>query len=82
MSRPVRGAWIETDNSTVGVCNLPSRVPYGARGLKQSESIEPTEAAGRVPYGARGLKHGSYRDATGTRRSRPVRGAWIETENW
>ena len=34
------------------------RAPYGARGLKQTESASISIPAGRrAPYGARGLKH-------------------------
>ena len=34
---------------------------------------------GRAPRGARGLKHGRERISRGRLRSRPARGAWIET---
>ena len=37
MSRPVRGAWIETRAEAFGCVSAASRVPYGARGLKHGK---------------------------------------------
>ena len=34
-SRPVRGAWIETDLQIIDPDEIKSRAPYGARGLKR-----------------------------------------------
>ena len=36
-SRPVRGAWIETQESLASSPNDEGRAPCGARGLKQAE---------------------------------------------
>ena len=72
LSRPVRGAWIET-RAEAGTER------HGARGLKHGEVPGAPPQPGRAPYGARGLKRGRDRHRVLPRRSRPVRGAWIET---
>ena len=38
MSRPARGAWIETRIEDIGYHNCFCRAPHGARGLKLSTS--------------------------------------------
>ena len=56
------------------------RAPHGARGLKlEIEKPILTALVGRAPHGARGLKPCAYNLARYLYRSRPARGAWIET---
>ena len=63
-----------------GGCNLICRrAPHGARGLKHVGHHSEKGDRGRAPHGARGLKHGQYHGLLYRRRSRPARGAWIET---
>ena len=80
VSRPVRGAWIEIGRAAPDLrLGLPCRAPYGARGLKFSAQSEKSSgSARRAPYGARGLKLHRVASVARLRRSRPVRGAWIE----
>ena len=56
-----------------------SRAPHGARGLKRVEREERDRYVGRAPHGARGLKLGVGAQHREPPRSRPARGAWIET---
>ena len=79
MSRPVRGAWIETSHRH-SCRDLCGRAPYGARGLKHVLALAVSHHRCRAPYGARGLKRSMLvNDAQRIYMSRPVRGAWIET---
>ena len=54
MSRPVRGAWIETSHGLCGVRHIMGRAPCGARGLKlcrvksSISSLVVAPRAGRV----------------------------------
>ncbi len=80
MSRPARGAWIETAIGVIRHCRLRCRAPRGARGLKQDHVIATPLSVGRAPRGARGLKHRRLATVAIRRASsRPARGAWIET---
>ena len=56
------------------------RAPHGARGLKPKPPIKAFEHDGRAPHGARGLKREFDKILRAPSRSRPARGAWIETE--
>ena len=57
MSRPARGAWIETRPGRRLTMGWRCRVPRGARGLKHYfGGGVPVVSTGRVPRGARGLK--------------------------
>jgi len=56
MSRPARGAWIETVPLYCFAPTASGRVPRGARGLKQAVHCSHPDSASRVPRGARGLK--------------------------
>ena len=56
-----------------------SRAPRGARGLKQDWIYGSSPVGGRAPRGARGLKLGLNVCHTLAFKSRPSRGAWIET---
>ena len=56
-----------------------SRAPQGARGLKYNHIKTKVNATGRAPQGARGLKSKLCVCRPFSRRSRPARGAWIET---
>ena len=58
---------------------MPSRSPYGERGLKSRVYVQFRHAPEcRSPYGERGLKCRPARDADNGIRSLPVWGAWIE----
>ena len=72
------------------------RAPHGARGLKlsfvsggrhQGAWIETRQCRkgmdreGRAPYGARGLKLLYHPEIDAYTRSRPTRGAWVETSS-
>ena len=58
-----------------------SRAPHGARGLKRGAPALPGVRSCRAPHGARGLKRHKRLRRPAEQRSRPTRGAWIETEN-
>ena len=55
------------------------RAPHGARGLKQLNPDCTPSHLGRAPHGARGLKRYAHATRYHPQRSRPARGAWIET---
>src|SRR3989339_4825 len=82
MSRPARGAWIETTIARECRCRIRSRAPHGARGLKLSGGQWYDRQYRSRP--ARGAwietvpLSGSIETGWG---SRPARGAWIETRN-
>ena len=78
-SRPTRGAWIETNAPFEGA-SRNRRAPRGARGLKRVLPPPPKPMAGRrAPRGARGLKLVYFVGCSFQGKSRPTRGAWIET---
>ena len=56
------------------------RAPHGARGLKLADRLPYNLDHGRAPHGARGLKHEVCIRLIDYVRSRPARGAWIETD--
>ena len=58
---------------------ISGRAPHGARGLKLTDEAEGMVAVRRAPHGARGLKPCMKPLTMGKKRSRPTRGAWIET---
>ena len=63
-----------------GNCDLfCSRAPHGARGLKPVRYHKSDNYRSRAPHGARGLKLVLRRKNKCLKRSRPARGAWIET---
>ena len=79
MSRPSRGAWIETSLTSRQTLTVVSRALRGARGLKHGLGYNDSQIDSRALRGARGLKlkpDGAIFDLYG---SRPSRGAWIET---
>ena len=81
LSRPARGAWIETCSAMGRTSRRGCRAPHGARGLKPvAEELMP-EINGRAPHGARGLKLAHGKKSIYHGRSRPARGAWIETSS-
>ena len=55
MSRPTRGAWIETSKLLITE-GIKRRAPRGARGLKRPGNSGEHGHKGRAPRGARGLK--------------------------
>ena len=55
------------------------RAPHGARGLKLLMQHINQTVVSRAPHGARGLKHTWAELNEHAVRSRPARGAWIET---
>ena len=57
------------------------RAPHGARGLKLFWYRGFIFFGGRAPHGARGLKLAPCMGGHESRKSRPTRGAWIETED-
>ena len=59
--------------------NAEGRAPHGARGLKHSGVDLGYAAGSRAPHGARGLKHFGKNFMRLRDKSRPARGAWIET---
>ena len=79
LSRPTRGAWIETHSFRSGHKAALSRPTRGA----WIETLPPLFTAkckaGRAPHGARGLKRCICICPSSWARSRPTRGAWIET---
>ena len=56
------------------------RAPRGARGLKLVARTAITQIGSRAQRGARGLKLVQGVGLRPVRRSRPARGAWIETD--
>ena len=78
-SRPVRGAWIETQLAITASIVLMSRPVRGAWIETPNERPGHSSAWRRAPYGARGLKQNTQHSSRKSRGSRPVRGAWIET---
>ena len=56
VSRPSRGAWIETTTTPQDWQALLGRAPRGARGLKLYKEALCVFGLGRAPRGARGLK--------------------------
>jgi len=57
LSRPSRGAWIETPMSVQHTYSLDGRALHGARGLKPAEYIAAVICLfSRALHGARGLK--------------------------
>ena len=78
-SRPSRGAWIETRRPASSRTSSPCRALHGARGLKPSSVAARSSLPCRALHGARGLKPHPHRQRRARPRSRPSRGAWIET---
>ena len=56
LSRPARGAWIETRNARQWRRTHNRRAPHGARGLKLTDKTKGVVCVRRAPHGARGLK--------------------------
>ena len=80
LSRPVRGAWIETLNIENLV--MQSSLSRPVRGAWIETGIGAAvvlEGGSRAPCGARGLKQLLALRLCLWMLSRPVRGAWIET---
>ena len=49
VSRPTRGAWIETTEATTKILEDMGRAPHGARGLKQVKGRLGEKAGGSRP---------------------------------
>ena len=79
-SRPSRGAWIETAGAAAPRSASSRRALHGARGLKRGPRRDGRQGgARRALHGARGLKRFVPELDELRIRSRPSRGAWIET---
>ena len=63
LSRPARGAWVETDNEIAEFPAEIRRAPQGARGLKPYPHQIHIPLVRRAPQGARGLKLDTLREA-------------------
>ena len=82
VSRPARGAWIETINAhTVRYNMTQSRPARGAWIETRANHLTSNDSRRRAPHGARGLKRKSYDNRKIFYESRPARGAWIETRS-
>ena len=79
MSRPVRGAWIETARGRFSGRRSIRRAPYGARGLKHRQLPHLGDAGMSRPVRGAWIETLDPRIAGLSAQSRPVRGAWIET---
>ena len=80
MSRPVRGAWIETPRqASLEYGAARSRPVRGAWIETSADGSGTHPGPGRAPCGARGLKRPQAGHAVRESLSRPVWGAWIET---
>ena len=64
---------------SVHLVKLIRRAPHGARGLKRQRTYDEIRQSSRAPHGARGLKRQLADEDGRMTRSRPARGAWIET---
>jgi hypothetical protein len=62
-----------------GTATSACRAPCGARGSKHDGGMAARGGGGRAPCGARGSKHGYCPSTRDSSKSRPVRGARIET---
>ena len=78
-SRPSRGAWIETSARPAAATTATGRALHGARGLKPRVTEQRRRRRRRALHGARGLKLPCRWRPRTLDKSRPSRGAWIET---
>ena len=76
----MRGAWIEILKRIIVRSEDNGRSPCGERGLKYFPIFEVAMCPRRSPCGERGLKSAYQVRKYQSRRSLPVRGAWIEIE--
>ena len=53
VSRPSRGAWIETSRTMPATCAMPSRALHGARGLKQEKRTSTGYSQSVAPFTGR-----------------------------
>ena len=79
LSRPARGAWVETGYVGSPAPSVTGRAPQGARGLKPAVPVQNITESRRAPQGARGLKPFRFHTFPPPQSSRPARGAWVET---
>ena len=79
LSRPARGAWIETWPARCRSLRRSSRPARGAWIETAKTILYCGGTIRRAPRGARGLKRGCNGTHASAQGSRPARGAWIET---
>ncbi len=79
LSRPARGAWIETCFVPARTAACSSRAPRGARGLKLPRLRARTGESPSRPARGAWIETSFAPTEIGPIVSRPARGAWIET---